>query len=152
MSLIKDLILRQAKKRKEIVYGAQAINAQMPGYMHRKTEDYDVYSHKPKVSAYKLEKTLDKAHHGNKFYVKPAKHPGTWKVMKYKGEDNVADYTTMPQPPPKHKTIGGVRYVTLTEVSKSKKVALKDKESKFRHEKDRGDLERIRFEQRMRRI
>lgn len=135
------------KKRKEIVYGARAMNVQLPITHNRLTEDYDVYSKKPRRSARKLERKLDKAAQGDCYYTKPAMHPGTFKVMdkgpdrKRETEDdfNVADFT-IPNRRIKFKTIGGIRYAALSERKKDAKRALKEPEFAFRHHKDRRDL------------
>ena len=93
---------------------------------------------------------MDKEVGGNYFYHKPAIHKGTWKV-KTIGNDlkkdtfddqDIADFST---PDKKYKTvkIDGIRYRVLKEEINAKKRSLADKEMKFRHEKDRGDLNRI---------
>ena len=35
------------KKKRNIIYGAKAMNANLPGYMARYTTDYDIWSRKP---------------------------------------------------------------------------------------------------------
>jgi len=146
----KKAILKQAKKNKEIVYGARAMNRQTHLMYHRQTIDWDLYSNKPKRSALQIERTLDKQSGKDTYYTKEALHPGTFKVM-HKGMDmrkgtkddfGVADYTK-PDKIPKTKIINGVRHVTIPSIVKDRKRSLKDKESAFRHEQDRMDLRRI---------
>ena len=93
---------------------------------------------------------MDKQVGFDNFFVKPAEHPGTWKVMgrgvdrKKNTPDDVGyiDYSKTPRPKPKVKNINGVQFRSLAEELKAKRKALADKEFKFRHEKDRGDLNR----------
>jgi len=146
------IILDDTKKRKNIVYGAQSIKKQT-GVLGRKTFDFDIFSNNPKENAKAVERRIEKLTSKDSFYTKPAMHPGTWKVN-YKGEDNkkgtrddigIADYTNSPKPKPPIKIINGIRYRTITQEAKSKRKALSQKEFKFRHEKDREDLERIKL-------
>jgi hypothetical protein len=144
-------ILLQAKKEKNIIYGAQSIKKQI-GIYARGTKDYDIFSKKPKRSATVTEKNLDRIYGWDNFYVKPANHPGTYKVMdkgydcKPKTDDdfNVADYTVMPKKV-KYITYNGVRYRNIQIEKQAKLKAVKDKSYAYRHEKDKEDLERIKI-------
>lgn len=146
------IILGQTKKEKNIVYGAQSIKKQT-GLWGRDTFDFDIFSRKPIISARKTERKLDKNVDGDSFFVEKAKHKGTYKV-KYVGYDlkkntkddiSMVDYTGMPYPLPKTKIINGVRYRELSEEERKKIKILKQKSMKFRHQKDRDDLNRIKF-------
>ena len=149
---IYDVVLNQARKKKQIVYGAQAMNRQLPLFFQRPTEDYDVHTNNPKAVAHKTQSTLDREVSGGRdeFFSKPALHPGTHKVMhvgkdmKPNTEDDigVADYTEMPKGLPTV-TVEGIRYEKLSHIKERKKEILKDPESKYRHEKDREDIRRI---------
>lgn len=142
------VIKKQAKKNKEIVYGARAMNRQLSrGFLARPTFDWDMYSKKPKKSARELEKSMDKLAGYDAFYTKPAIHAGTVKVM-YTGVDEkrgtqddlgIADYS---KPKRKIKTVNihGLKYAHISERIKDANTSLRDKESKFRHQKDRDDL------------
>ena len=99
------------------------------------------------------EKILDKTYGSNHYYAKPALHPGTWKVMS-KGIDGrkgtkddvgIIDYTKIPRPRPRFVVINGVRFRRISQEKKAKYKALKDKTEKFRHKKDREDLDRIKM-------
>lgn len=144
------IILKQIRRDKNIIYGAQSIKKQI-GYRGRPTEDYDTYSNTPKKSAIKIERKLDKVVRGDQFYVKPAKHAGTWKVnwigldMKKGTRDDKGwvDYTE-PEKVPKYVTINNIRYRALIEELKAKEKALADPTQKFRHSKDLQDAKRIR--------
>jgi len=148
-----DNVNNQIKKFLEqegvIVYGARSINAQT-GIITRPTDDWDAFSSKPKQSADKLQKKLDKIVKGDYFYSKPAMHKGTWKVMGL-GDDmkpgtiddeGIADFSSPEKKIPFRK-INRIKYRLLKEEIKAKKKSLADKEMKFRNEKDRGDLNRI---------
>ena len=149
---VERTILDQAKHENEIIYGAQSIKKQT-GIFSRKTSDYDIFSLSPKKSAKKIEKKLDNVYGWNNFYVKPAMHPGTYKVMdvgmdgKPKTDDDVgvADYTVMPKPKPKFVNINGVKYRDLRYEEKAKIRSIKDKSYAYRHEKDKEDLARIKL-------
>lgn len=146
-----DEILADTKKNKNIIYGAQAIKAQI-GVIARPTSDFDIFARNPRVSAVRLERSMDKSAGKNIYYTKPAIHPGTYKVqfigadMKKNTRDDIgiADFT---RPARKVKTvnINGVRYVSLKEVVKDKRRSIADKNYAFRHQKDRDDIARIRF-------
>ena len=147
-------LLNQTKKEKNTIYGARSIQAQI-GIFSRYTEDWDILSSNPKKSAMKTEKKFDSIWGGNQYFVKPAQHPGTYKVMS-KGMDGkkntkddfgVVDYTGYPKPKPPVKIINGIRYRTLTQEKKAKIKALKDKAYAFRHQKDREDLNRVKLAQ-----
>jgi len=144
------LIENEIKKEGNIIYGARSIMKQVPTFVRRETEDYDVYSKRPLRSAKRLERKLDKQAKCDYYYVKPAQHKGTYKVMdrgknlKDKSDNRgVADFTLMPKPKPKTIKIKGTNYTRLNVERKAKRSALKDKTQKFRHEKDRDDLRRI---------
>ena len=126
----------------EIIYGARALNKQLPSYLDKHTEDYDIFSPTPKKDAMQTEKKLDKHFGGDYFYVEPAKHEGTWKVKSKINKQGYADYTKPDKKIPFRK-IGGKKYVRLDYVKQHIKKTLKDKEAKYRHDKDRDALNRI---------
>lgn len=145
-------ILNQAKEEKNIVYGGQSIKKQI-GIYARPTQDYDIFSLRARKSAYRTEKRLDKLHGFNMFYVKPAKHKGTYKVMDYgtdgkrgtSDDENIVDYTKMPRPAPKYLELDGVRYRELRYEARAKRLTLKDAAYQFRHAKDNEDLIRMKL-------
>jgi len=150
--LIGNIIKQQAKQEGNVIYGARGVQGQI-GFFARGTEDWDVFSNKPKSSANKTQKALDKLYGCDQFYSKPALHPGTHKVMnkgldkKQDTEDDfgVADYTQMPLPRPRTVLINGVRYRNLSQEAVARRKAIRDKAFAFRHAKDRADLNRIRL-------
>jgi len=158
--LIEPTILKQVKKDNNILYGSQALAKQIGVLkVNRIPSDYDIFSRHPKKSAKQLERSLDKKMGGDFFYYKPAVHRGTHKVMN-KGIDmkegtrddyGVADFSQIPRPTPKTRIINGIRYERLSEISKSKRKALRDPKYKFRHEKDRKDLNLIKLHRKIQR-
>lgn len=134
------VIKEDARKNKLTIYGMRSVEKQAPTLLFgRTTEDYDIYSKTPKKAARRVERKLDRRYGGDFFYTKPAKHPGTHKVMSHIGDAEVADYSKQKQ---KRRTvqIQRNRYTHLNESIKDKRASLADPAYKFRHEKDRADL------------
>lgn len=147
--ILDQALVSQIRKRKYVVYGARSIQNQSP-YFARNTKDWDLFIQKPKKESNYLQKVLDRVIGFDYFYNKPAQHKGTWKVMN-KGTDliqgneddeGIADLSKQPSGLMIRK-INGIRFRKLKEEIKAKKSSLKDKKQKFRHEKDRDDLQRI---------
>ena len=155
---VKNHVVKFLKRQGLTVYGVRSINAQAD-ILTRPTIDWDVYSNNPKKTSHKLQKELDKIIGGDFFYNKPAMHKGTWKV-KTIGDDlkrdtfddgEVADFS-IPDKKYPTKIINGVRYRILKEEINAKKRSVADKEMKFRHKKDRGDLKRIKENLKIKRL
>ena len=147
---INGVIKQLAKNRKQIIYGARSIEKQA-NLFSRPTQDWDVFDKNPKQSANILQKKLDKLVGFDNYFSKPAIHKGTWKV-KGKGIDgrantdddvDIADYS---KPTEKVKFVvrNGIRYRVLKTELQKKISASKDPEFKFRHAKDKDDINRIR--------
>lgn len=147
----KGMIIRnRIRTTKNIMYGARAMNRQLPMMYHRHTEDFDIYSKKPRKDAIHLEKLLDRDSRGDNYYVKPAMHEGTFKVMdegydKIKGTKDDIGIADFSRPTRKIRTVSmeGIRYAHLSERVKDAKRSLSEPMFSFRHEKDRKDLWRI---------
>lgn len=158
--VVKDEPINEFLKNSDyIVYGARAMNQNLPMHLQRQTVDYDVYANKPRSSARRLERKLDKTFGGDYFFTRPAMHRGTFRVVD-KGTDNkkntrddypVADFTK-PERKVSFVTINGVRYARLSERKKDIRKSLSDKASSFRHSKDKADLERIRYKEQINRV
>lgn len=134
-------ILNLVQKRGQVIYGARAINKQLPTHLQKETSDYDVLTKKPEQSAKELAEKLNKIYGEGEFKVEKAKYSKTWKVKSKEGK-TVADYTLTTKKP-KSVNEFGVRYANL-EYQKGKiKKILKDEASSFRHDKDRETLDRI---------
>jgi len=154
----KKIIREQAIRNNEIMRGARAMNKQLAyGFLERGTSDFDLFSKTPRKSALELERELDKLSGGDFYYVKPAKHKGTFRVMD-KGNDLesehddivIADYTKQPKKV-KIIDIGGLSHVHISERIKDIKTTLLNPEAAHRHFKDRSDLERIKISKTFRR-
>ena len=148
----KTIILRNVQANNGIVYGATAAQMRMGGFA-RSTTDVDAFMPNPKTNAMQTEKQLDTNYGSDQFYVKGAKHKGTWKI-KDKGFDGkkgteddktVADYSPYPKPLPPHSKIGGLNVVNLSHVKKTKQRTLGKKKYVYRSEKDSEDVARINF-------
>ncbi len=145
---IGPIIKRNVRRRGHIIYGARALNAHFPDYLDKHTEDYDIFSKTPRKTAGRVEKRLDKHYGGDYFYVEKALHPGTYKVKSYVTKRGIADYTKPEEKIPSKK-IKGIKYVKLKWVKKKIKKTLKDKESRYRWDKDREALQRIKIYERI---
>jgi len=141
-AVVKDFL---STKPKAIVHGSRATNAFLPRHLDKPMtpwDDWDVFHPKAKRVARELERKLDKRYGGNYFYVKPAAHPGTYKIMSKVTKREVAD-VTVPEGKVPAKNVRGVNYATLDYHVKQIRRTLRDPESKYRHDKDKETLQRI---------
>lgn len=143
---IAEVIINHVKKKKHIIFGARSLNAHFPKFLDKPTVDYDIIVEKgnPKKTARRLEKKLDKRFGGNFFLVEKARHPGTYKVKRVLGKEGIIDISKAKEKVPTDK-IRGVRYSKLSFERKKVRQSLRDPQSKFRHDKDRERLERIKI-------
>jgi len=146
----RELELQQFAKRKNIIYGAQSIKKQL-GIRGRPTYDFDIFSNNPKKDAYAIERQLEKiAPNTDLFYVKPALHYGTFKIM-FKGKDLIKNSKDDVGLIDLSKKEGIIKYIKiennlyriLQQELKAKLKALKDPTQKFRWKKDNDDAIRI---------
>lgn len=139
------VIVKEIKDTDAIVYGARSVNAILPSYLRKHTDDWDIYvDDEPKEVAQKMEKALDKRYGGNFFKVEPAKHENTYKIRSKVTNRGIADITLKENPVDK-RTIGGINYAVLDyQVDRIKKT-LSNEENQFRHKKDRETLQRIKI-------
>lgn len=143
--LAEAIILNNINSSKEqVIYGAQAINSHLPSYLDRETEDYDVYSKKPKISAQKMEKELDNYYGGDYYSVQKGNNPGTWKIKSNVTNRTVVDYT-YPDRNLKATIREGKRVLSLNDLKKNINKSLKNPNAKFRRDKDKEALQRIRL-------
>ena len=137
------VIIEELKGKPEIVYGARSINAVVPAFLKRHTDDWDILTKDdPKIVADKIEKALDKRYGGNFFLVAPAKHEGTYKIKSRVTGKEVADIT-IKEDEVEHRKKGGINYATLDHQVLKLKDALSKEDAKFRHERDKETLQRI---------
>jgi hypothetical protein len=138
-----EVLERFLKERKAIVFGARAVNQQLPSHLDRRTEDWDILTPKnPANVAKTIERSLDKRYGANFFLVEPALHPGTFKVRSIVSGATVADVSGLTEVIPNVK-INGINYATLDHQVSNIKISLADEGSRFRHAKDRETLQRI---------
>ena len=129
--------------REEVIYGARAINARVPGWLDKHTTDYDVFSPTPRKDALQTERALDTHMGGDHFVTEKAQHEGTWKVRSKQTGEGVADFTKPEGRMPASDWIGGKRYVKLSWMKQRAKKVLKQPEFKYRHAKDKDAIDRI---------
>lgn len=139
--IIRDAVLNKASKEKQIIYGARAINSQVPTYLKKKTTDYDILTKKPKKSAKELMNELNKRIGRNEYKVSKAKHKGTFKVKDSK-DNTIVDYTQLKRTPKVNKSWGN-EYRKLSSIKTHIKKSLGKKGNEFRREKDLDSLKRI---------
>ena len=156
--VIKARVKKFMKDQGLIVYGGRSINAQA-NILTRDTDDWDAFSNKPKKTSYDLQRALNKLVKGKYFYSKPAIHKGTYKVKGIgndlikgtKDDEGIADFS-VPDKRVKYKMVNGIKYRNLKEEIRRKKITLTEPEKKFRHAKDKADLDRIKANLRIKRL
>ena len=151
-SQVVNKILKNTKKDKNVIYGAQSIKKQI-GKWGRPTFDFDIMSKSAKKSAENIEKDLDKLRGKNVFYTKNWKAgrrhvnsvywSGKDEIPNTKDDLQLADVTSL-LPKTKKIQIEGVTYRQLVQELEYKFSTLKDVKKKRRWEKDRRDIIRIR--------
>lgn len=137
------VILADARQDKHTIYGAKALNAQLPSFLQAHTEDFDIFTKTPKRDAYETEKKLDKAYKGDFFYVKKGQYPNTWKVKSRVTNKTVADYTYPGNESVPSKKIKGNKYAKIKWMEKKLRAANQDPKNAYRSEKDTETLQRI---------
>jgi len=135
----RQIILDLAQRKGQIIYGARAINPQLPTYLQKETIDYDILTKRPKKSAQELVKELQRVT-GKEFRVVKGKHEGTYKVKT--NDKTIVDYTQLKREP-KIKNILANKYQDIKSIKRSVQRLVKKKEAKFRREKDISTIERI---------
>ena len=143
---VREVVLKNVKKKKHIIFGARSLNAHFPTFLDKRTADYDILIEKgdPKKVARRLERKLDRKFGANVFVVEPALHPGTFKVKSVLGKEGIIDISKAEKKIMTDK-IKGIRYSSLEFERRKIKQSLADPQSKFRHDKDRERLERIKI-------
>ena len=127
-----------------VVYGTRAINTQLPKWLQRETDDWDIMTIKDNAEglAKRLEQLLDKRYGGDYFVVTPAKHEGTFKIRSRVTGQGVADITLKDREV-QLKVIKGISYSTLDFQEAEARKILDDPEFAFRHKKDQDTIQRI---------
>lgn len=137
---IKNAILDLAQKKGQVIYGARAINQQLPSHLRKKTKDYDILTKQPQKAAEALANRLNKEFKSDEFKVVKAAYSKTYKV-KRNGQD-IADYTRTTKKPGVKKVLG-VKYAKADYIKRKIGKTLKDETSSFRFDKDRDTLRRL---------
>lgn len=146
---IKNVILKNVRKKQHIVHGARALNVFFPPFLDRPTEDYDIFSSTPRKTAEKIEKRLDRRFGGDFFRTEKAGFPGTVKVKSNVTEQTIADYTDPKREIP-HTKRKGIKYANFKHFKKRIKESLADPRNRFRHAKDKETLRRIKLTEKLR--
>jgi hypothetical protein len=138
---IRTLVLNKAQSKGQIIYGARAINQQVPTYLRKETKDYDILTKNPKKSAIELANDIKRVT-SKQVSVEPATHKGTYKV-KVNGE-SVVDYTQL-KGTPKIKKSWGNKYQDIKTIKRNIQKRIRDPTKEFRKEKDLEALGRIKI-------
>ena len=138
----RGILLNLIAQKRKVIYGARAINEQLPYSLRKETGDYDIYTKKPRQIAEELVEKLNKEYRRELFVVIPAKYHKTFKVKDIETGETFADFTGTTKKP-ESINVMGVRYAKLNYHEKKIKKTLKDMSSAFRHEKDIETLQRI---------
>jgi len=142
---VRKIILQEVKKEKGIIFGARAVNKQIPKHLRVPTEDYDILTEgDPKKLANRIEKRLDKRFGGNFYSVSQAQHEGTEKIRNNLSGKGVADLSKRKDKVPFIKK-KGVKFAKLKFQEKKIRESLANPEAKFRHQKDRFTRDRIKL-------
>lgn len=145
------VIINHVKKKGLILFGQKATNRQLPKDLRKDTQDYDIFSQTPEKSAKRIERKLDRKLKGNFFLVRKAKHGGTYKIISRVGDRGVVDVGKPDRKVPIIKR-KGIKLATLKFQKEQIRKSLADKESKFRHAKDREVRSRIKIAEQRKKI
>ncbi len=141
-----------AKNRSGIVHGTRATNAQLPGFLNRKTRDWDVFVKRPELRARLLEQKLDKKFGGDFFKVVKGKGSPGVKVFKIRStitDEGFVDFATIDRQVP-FIAKRGVRFATLADQRNIARMNLRNPKKGFRRLKDLDLLIRINKFERLR--
>ncbi len=141
---IENTIVNSVRMRNQIIFGARAINRQVPGVIRKPTEDFDIISKNPRQAAERLERLLDRKFKMDAFLTRRgvSKQVEVYKVISRPTERTVADFVKPKRFVPS-KNIQGVKFATLQFHKEQIKRTLADPTQQFRHKKDRDALLRI---------
>lgn len=136
---INEVVLNQADKRDQVLFGARAYNKQSPDYLKKKTFDYDILTKKPKKSANEVAEILRRRLNKN-VDVSKGSHKGTFRVKV--NNEVVADYTQLKNKP-KTKKIWGTNVRDIKSIKRNAQRLIKNPNTEYRREKDLDTLQRI---------
>jgi hypothetical protein len=141
--LVRPIILDKAQKEKQIIYGARAINIQLPKYLEKETKDYDILTKKPKRTAKEVITELNRRVGREEFKLVKAKHKGTYKIKDSKGK-TVVDYTQL-KTKPKSKKVWGNQYYDIKSIKRNVSRLVKKSDTEYRRDKDLETLKKIKL-------
>ncbi len=151
--VINRVIRTRLAKTKRIIHGTRAQNAQLPRFLERKpTIDFDVFARNPDLAAHGMERALDKKFRGDFFGIRKGitERLKVRKVFAKKTGQTVVDFS-IPDRVVTTKAIRGKRFATLKDQFEKAKDNLRKPELKFRADKDRSLVRRVREFERLRR-
>jgi hypothetical protein len=146
--VLNEVILDNAVKKKQVIYGAKAYNYQSPDYLKKKTFDYDILTDKPKKNAIEVAESL-RRRLGKEVDVVKGNHKGTYRVRVEK--EVVADYTQMKFKPKTKKTFG-IEVRDLKSIKRNASRLSKKANLEYRREKDLDTVSRIKEIERIERM
>ena len=130
------------KERGDIIYGARALNKQLPKDLQRPTDDYDIWSKQAKEHCDKLEDHLDECVGCDLFseeQLDVGKGKKVYRIRTNPTGKQEVDYSHPPKDY-RYKTIGGIKYQDIEHQEKRLREMAKDPRLAFRAEKTARDL------------
>ena len=150
--VINRVIRNRLAKTKRVIHGTRAQNTQLPRFLQRKpTVDFDVFARNPDLAAHGMERALDKKFRGDFFGIRKGitERLKVRKVFAKKTGETFVDFS-VPDRAISTKAIRGKRFATLKDQFEKAKDNLRKPELKFRADKDRSLVQRIREFERLR--
>ena len=157
---LNDEVVNDIRKNKDVVFGNQALNRRVPGFLGVETRDFDILTRgNPTARAAQIERRLDRKFGGDVFFTKAAQKPGTRKVQ-FVGPDlrkNTRDDVTIVDVSKLKRGVmftrtNGLNVITRQQIRKDRLRAIRNPQAKFRREKDRRALDILRQRNRLRRL
>lgn len=142
------IIVEHLKRKDRVVYGARAINAQVPPEYKRPTEDWDIKTRSARQFVRKLESDLEELNVKDMFTVEQLPVRGedfnVFRIVhKPTGKPLVDASVPKNLSLPPHVVIEEIKYKTLEAVKESKLEDVRNPEKNYRRQKDMRDLKRI---------
>lgn len=146
---LKTTVLKQVKRTGDVIYGRQAVNAQVGFNFSRPTSDFDIYSHKPRSRAVELEKSIDNhvgadISHVEQVNYERDKKKGKMFRVALKNYPSLADYNPMPKDV-QVKKIRGINYETLGYAEKKYMKMIDNRERMINATQDLNSIKLFRY-------
>ena len=136
---INEVVLSQAQKKGQVLYGARAYNKQSPTYLKKKTYDYDILTKSPKKAA-KATAEILRRRLRKEVTVSKGQHKGTYRI--HLNGEQIIDYTQL-KSKPKTKKVWGIEVRDIKSIKRNAVRLSRKKGTKYRREKDLDTLSRI---------